>query len=679
MESPPSHPPRGPRLSPLPSERLDSWKEIADYLKRDVRTAKRWEHTKGLPVHRLSGGGKSTVYAFCSEVDAWWSSRGMHLAKEEGQPALPEPAGRRWMLWLAGGAGILVVAGVALYWFSRYQPPPPPPKLTPLTSYAGGLIFPSFSPDGREVAFGWRGPKQGNYDVYVKRIGAGEPQKLIQGPKVGSAPAWSPVWSPDGQSIAFVRWRPGATKAQVLVAPARGGAERLLCEGPVIGDEPIPALFWTPDSKRLITSCDHPPDPPGLCYCPGGEDERGRPTAAPSTSPGYHSPVISPDGKKLAFIRSSNVFLTDLNRDYAPRGQARQLTHEPCCVTNPMWTGDSREILYVKDAEYLPTLVRIPADGSGLPKPLTSVGLLGRHLAISRQGDKLVYVSGATDSDIWRVELPARGGGSGRVLPAVRFISSSREETAPQISPDGTRVAFNSSRSGHMEIWVAEADGSDPFQLTSFGGAPAWVPRWSPDGKEILFYTSVNGVSDLYAIGATGGQPRRLTNGTEKGIFASWSHDGKWIYFASGRSGAHQCWKVPSGGGDAVQLTTGGCFGGFESPDGRFFYYFARGEVWGDVRRVPVTGGAEQAVTETIRGSLNIAVNAEGVYTLSWAEPLPGFLLRLYRFATGKTEVLGRINSTLGTGLTVSPDGRWLLFTDVETLRGDLMLVENFR
>jgi hypothetical protein len=84
-------------------------------------------------------------------------------------------------------------------------------------------------------------------------------------------------------------------------------------------------------------------------------------------------------------------------------------------------------------------------------------------------------------------------------------------------------------------------------------------------------------------------------------------------------------------------------------------------------------------LTRTLRGPLNIAVTAEGIYTVSWADPLPGFFVRFYRFATGKTEVIGRINSTLGTGLTVSPDGQWLLFTDDLVQRGDLILVENFR
>jgi hypothetical protein len=54
-------------------KRLDSWKEIADYLKRDVTTVCRWEKEKGLPVHRLAGGARQTVFAYEEEIDAWLS------------------------------------------------------------------------------------------------------------------------------------------------------------------------------------------------------------------------------------------------------------------------------------------------------------------------------------------------------------------------------------------------------------------------------------------------------------------------------------------------------------------------------------------------------------------------------------------------------------------------------
>ena len=65
--------------------RLDSWKEIAAYLKRGARTVQRWEREEGLPVHRLPHEKLGSVYAYSAELDAWWSSRAAELSDD--QPA----------------------------------------------------------------------------------------------------------------------------------------------------------------------------------------------------------------------------------------------------------------------------------------------------------------------------------------------------------------------------------------------------------------------------------------------------------------------------------------------------------------------------------------------------------------------------------------------------------------
>ena len=72
------------------SDTLDSWKAIAAYLHRDVRTVMRWERVRGLPVHRVPGGGKPGVYALKSELDGWWKSTPAHLGEATEQPA-PHP------------------------------------------------------------------------------------------------------------------------------------------------------------------------------------------------------------------------------------------------------------------------------------------------------------------------------------------------------------------------------------------------------------------------------------------------------------------------------------------------------------------------------------------------------------------------------------------------------------
>lgn len=76
----------------MSSERLDSWKEVAAYLKRGARTVQRWEREEGLPVHRLQHDKLGSVYAFKSELDAWWSGRGAALDREGSAEPDPNPS-----------------------------------------------------------------------------------------------------------------------------------------------------------------------------------------------------------------------------------------------------------------------------------------------------------------------------------------------------------------------------------------------------------------------------------------------------------------------------------------------------------------------------------------------------------------------------------------------------------
>src|SRR5690348_10002248 len=89
-------PPTLPMATVSPEKRLESWKEIATYLKRDIRTVQRWERSEGLPVHRHFHGRQGTVYAFQPEVEAWWQSRRARLDAQgpETPGAAESTAGR---------------------------------------------------------------------------------------------------------------------------------------------------------------------------------------------------------------------------------------------------------------------------------------------------------------------------------------------------------------------------------------------------------------------------------------------------------------------------------------------------------------------------------------------------------------------------------------------------------
>jgi Tol biopolymer transport system component len=662
---------------PSTGERLDSWKEIARYLNRDVRTVQRWEATDGLPVYRRAEGRQkgSPVYAFTSEIDAWLRKNPPSQAEKDPEPTPAKISDWKMgrVFWAATGLLILLAVGMVTWSISFRQHPVLPLRIMPLTTYPGVERHPAFSPDGKQVVFSWNGPKQDNYDLYVKFLDGGEPLRLTTHPGVDG---W-PMWSPDGRLIAFARWVLGAPTAEVLTVPALGGAERKIYQFPLPfkAADYWPGGCWTPDSKWLVVPI--APEALGLVSPQTLEVRRLTKIAAGST--GDCCPAMTPDGRNLAFLRASsgriwNLFIQPLGPDFGPAGQPRQLTSQPTGVENPMWTGNGREVLYITSREGERTLWRIPCDGSSPATPVESLGSIGFHLAISPRGDRLAYSDNTTNWDIWRIDLAGEKGIN-------RVLSSSMQDINPQIAPDGKRVAFVSGRERGWRLWVSEPDGGHPIDLAPINGLRPSPARWSPDGKELVFECQDDGNDDICAVPSGGGAVRRLTRNPARDSLPSWSRDGKWIYITSNRSGSFQIWKMPSDGDEsgALQITKGGGLAALESVDGKTVY-FSREQMASAIWRVAAGGGEETQV-----GSFRIfqchtfVVSREGIYYTFSEEPERWLDLWIYHFSNGKSERINRINKRPWGGMSVSPDDCWLLFTASEGGSADLRIVENFR
>src|SRR5262249_11656766 len=214
--------------------------------------------------------------------------------------AVSNPKTSRGVIWAAGMAAALLIAAVGVWLVqSRHQLPESPLVAVPLTSYPGSESWPSFSPDGTQVAFAWDGEKRDNSNIYVKQIGVEPPYRLTDNPAMD----FSPAWSPDGRLIAFLRsLSPG--KATIMLIPQRGGSERTLAQV----SEPMqlyfygPFLSWTPDSKWLVgptsTTGSHGS---GLALYSTETGEQRAITTPPIEEVGDTAPAVSPDGRTLIF------------------------------------------------------------------------------------------------------------------------------------------------------------------------------------------------------------------------------------------------------------------------------------------------------------------------------------------------------------------------------------------
>lgn len=618
--------------------------------------------------------------------------------------SIPAAPGRRWgSLPLAVALLLSIALTAAVLRFVLSSPKSSAPALTsvPLTARPGYEYEPSFSPDGNQVAFARFEESESESHIYVKLIGTDAPPVQLT-----NGPSWDykPAWSPDGRFIAFLREHPGGCAIQLI--PALGGPERKIAETQLGNGVFENYLAWSPDGNFLVISHkDSPKAPIALFVVVIDTGEKRRLTSPPSALgdvSGDTNPAFSPDGRTLAFIRKiglrTELYLLRVSDALQPVGEAKRIPLGQLRPDAPTWTENGREIVFWCWRQGLWRIGVSDSSTQSAEPARLPFGDNARYPAISRRGHRLAYSNESHNSSIWRMAAPsgpsARDGS--RVGSFNRsFISSTQRDGAPQFSPDGKRIAFLSERSGHFEIWVCNSDGSSPVELTSFHGPYLTTPRWSPDGGRIAFDSDAAGKEfDIWVIDANGGKPVRMTTHPANDGNPSWSHDGRWIYFDSARTGEQQVWKIPADGGEAIQLTWDGAYAPLESPDGKFLYYTK--DLWNTTLwRVPLGGGQATKVLEGLSNYLNLAIVDEGIYFVPERSMYVGEPLQVQvgadsiQFLNLRTNQIKRIASferPVGadrdlnddSGLAISPDGRWILYTRTDQGGAELRLVENF-
>ena len=498
-----------------------------------------------------------------------------------------------------------------------------------LTDHSASDFAPSWSPDGRRIAF--YSNRDGNGEIYVMGSNGSNLRRLINEPDYDHV---YPSWSPDGRHIAFMSERDDDD--EIYVIGSDGSNLRRLTNDRAWDGLPS----WSPDGRHIAFTSSR--DFSHEIYVMGSDGSNLRRLTNHSAADGY--PSWSPDGRHIAFVskRDGNEEIYVMGSDGS---NPRRLTDHSAADGYPSWSPDGRHIAFASERDGNEEIYVMGSDGSN-PRRLTDHSASdfapswspdGRHIAFvsERDGNWEIYVMelrqeggggtpldhgdspatattvavdesiegelSAGDSDYFRVTVYSPGtliasttgstdtygsiedslgnvlsggddGGEGRNFRVSAVVEPDTYYIRVRGFDDSSTGAYTltlqmeEDSAGSGEDWVA-----GPIRRLTDHSADDRYPAWSPDGRYIAFTSTRDGNWDIYVMGSDGSNPRRLTNHSAADGFSSWSPDGRHIAFMSYRDGNEEIYVMGSDGSNLRRLINHSASDGGPSwsPDGR--------------------------------------------------------------------------------------------------------------
>lgn len=553
-------------------DRLDSWKAIAAYLKRDVTTAQRWERREGMPVHRHLHDKQGSVYAFCSELDTWSEGRRTGAA-QNGEPADEQAAQivatplttsredlpRRPRWWLPAGLGMTLAVAATAYWLAAerdafWRNPLADATVTRLTDLSGTEQAATISRDGRLVAF--LAEADGHPDAWITEIGSNRYRNLTQGavPELIN-PSIRPLsFSPDGNLVTIWTRKDDGSRPEhinLLAVPAKGG--------PLQSYLPEAAeVAWSSDGRRLVYHTTAPGDP--LFVSDSRQSSAHQIYVAPA-GVHCHFPVWSPDDAFIYFARGIPPNHWDIWR-IRPSGESlERITSHDSFVSHPVML-DRRTLVYLasNDQNAGPSLFAMDVEhriahrlNFGL-EHYTSLGA-------SADGTRLVVTATHVRSSLSRLSITTTGS---HVVP----ISSTG--LSPRLGPD--YLLYIASPAGRQGIWKL-ANGTSSELWSSAHATIVGGPSIAPDGRRIAFAATDGARTSLFVMDSNGAHVQAVTDALALRGNPAWSPDGQSIVSAVFQDGEPRLTKIPLDGGGPLTLVSEYSLDPTWSPDGQFLLY----------------------------------------------------------------------------------------------------------
>jgi Tol biopolymer transport system component len=566
--------------TPQSEDRLDSWKEIAAYLKRDVTTVQRWEKREEMPVHRHLHDRMGSVYASRAELDAWTRSRNLPSAQDisrllhsdadavalkaleadpyqryqhaadmgsdlkllerdtdshstarvatasAANPAVVPVRDKNKTLRVLLWAIPALVAALVLAYFLR--PAMPPPTVTGTTQ---------LTRDG---------------EAKLRLMGEAAPPLLTDGLRIyfsepfGITGRLVQVSTEGGDTVPIDL--PFEFRGTENIDPARpellvAGAPRSSDGTAGIWQVPIPAGQSRRLGNLMAVDATWSPDGTALYYSTGRDvfranSDGSEPHKLFSVNGAAFWLRLSTDEKILRFS-VYNTTGRSLWEAWTDGSHLRQLLvgwnprANECCGN---WTSDGKYFIFEANRDGIGNLwvMREKEDlwrrTSREPMQLT-VGEMNSEAPLpSKDGTRVFFIGATRHSEVIRYDSK-----SGAFGPYLSGISGEGVSFSP-----GGRIAYVSYPEG--VLWVSNTDGNDRHELT-FSPTEVGLPRWSPDGRQIAFSSREPGkLWQISVISSTNDQPKQLTSGDTDYGDPSWSPDGNSLVFgewASRIRGSH--------------------------------------------------------------------------------------------------------------------------------------------
>jgi eukaryotic-like serine/threonine-protein kinase len=581
--------------------------------------------------------------------------------------------------WLLGSLGACFVIAVVIGWLLS-RPSNLPQfanlRIEPLTSQDGWEAAPTFSPDGKSVAFIWSPTLETSPQLYVRHDNDSSPRQVTDAQTDGFI--GPPAWSPDGKWIAFKR--EFESSAAIFAIPSAGGPEKKLVDLRIM--HRAHALDWSPDGNELAFSdLVSSSARLGIFLLNVRTGAKRSLTCPASVEFADWDPKFSPDGRTIAFKRVHGFWDDAIDTVPASGGEARRAILQGGGIWGHAWSRDGKSlILSCQRGTTIFGLWRFPLDRRGPPERIIQGASDAITPALSQKTGRLVWVNQDEDVNVYRVAATGR-------QPPQRLIATTSRDRDAVYSPDG-RIAFITDRSGTREIWLALADGSDQRRVTNFNGPDIDNLTWSGDGRHLAFDSRVQGRSGIFTLDCDPvnrrcSDPKMAISGMNA-YAPGWSADGKLLYFASDRTGRFEIWRESAAGGQPTQITHNGGFMARESGDGRRLYFSDHGKLCRMGLPIDQFG---HSTTEVVIGppfyvqDTGWALAPDEIFFTNGAAKGQAGSLRAYRISTGATRVilpsLRNFADSRDYSLTVSPHSKWILYSQLDRAGSNVMIAEN--